>query len=51
MAGGARPTLLNAALDLERIRLFPPFARDLLTYILSERERVGQISQAKLGQC
>ena len=29
MAGGARPTLLNADLDLERIRLFSLFARPI----------------------
>ena len=34
---------LNAELDLERLRLFSPFARELLDYILQERERVRQI--------
>ncbi|MEW6657677.1 MAG: GNAT family N-acetyltransferase [Thermodesulfobacteriota bacterium] len=32
---------LNAPLDLERIHLSSPFARELLDYILQERERVG----------
>lgn len=34
---------LNAPLDLERISLYSPFARELLDYILRERERVRQI--------
>ena len=33
---------LNAPLDLERISLYSPFSRDLLAYILQERERVSQ---------
>jgi GNAT superfamily N-acetyltransferase len=33
---------LNAPLDLERIHLSSPFARELLDYLLQERERVGQ---------
>ncbi len=33
---------LNAPLDPERIHLFSPVARDLLAYILRERDRVGQ---------
>ena len=32
---------LNAPLDLERIHLSSPFARELLDYILKEKERVG----------
>ncbi len=36
---------LNAALDLERIRLFAPFAQELLAYILEDRERVRQIQR------
>ena len=38
---------LNAPLDLERIHLSSPFARELLDYILQERERVGGLLQAK----
>jgi hypothetical protein len=37
---------LQADLDLERIRLFSPFARKLLAYILAERERVSQTQTA-----
>jgi anti-sigma regulatory factor (Ser/Thr protein kinase)/GNAT superfamily N-acetyltransferase len=33
---------LNAELDLERVRLFSPFAQELLAYILREKERVRQ---------
>ncbi|MHB8066592.1 MAG: GNAT family N-acetyltransferase [Desulfobaccales bacterium] len=33
---------LNAPLDLERIHLSSPFSRELLNYVLKERERVGQ---------
>ena len=33
---------LNAPLDLKRICLYAPFARELLDYILKERERVGK---------
>jgi GNAT superfamily N-acetyltransferase len=33
---------LNAPLDLERVHLSSPFARELLAYVLEERERVGQ---------
>ncbi len=32
---------LNAELDLERLRILSPFARELLDYVLAERERVG----------
>jgi anti-sigma regulatory factor (Ser/Thr protein kinase)/GNAT superfamily N-acetyltransferase len=33
---------LSADLDLERLRLFSPFAQELLDYILKERQRVQQ---------
>jgi hypothetical protein len=33
---------LNAPLDLERITLYSPFARELLDYILKERQRAGE---------
>lgn len=40
---------LNADLDLERLRLASPFARELLDYILQERERVRQIQASQTG--
>jgi len=33
---------LNAPLDLERLHLSSPFARELLTYVLQDQERVAQ---------
>jgi anti-sigma regulatory factor (Ser/Thr protein kinase)/GNAT superfamily N-acetyltransferase len=42
-----RMQYLNAELDLERIRLFSPFAQELLAYILQEKKRVGQKSKGK----
>lgn len=36
---------LNADLDLERLRLFSPFAQELLAYILEDRERIRQIQK------
>ena len=39
-----RLQFLNAELDLERIQLFSPFARELLNYILQEKDRVGSRS-------
>ncbi len=41
---------LNAPLDLERIHLSAPFSRELLDYILKERERVSQNLVRKDGQ-
>lgn len=36
---------LNAPLDLERIHLSAPFSRELLDYVLKEKERVGKIRE------
>jgi anti-sigma regulatory factor (Ser/Thr protein kinase)/GNAT superfamily N-acetyltransferase len=41
---------LNAPLDLERLHLSSPFARELLEYILQERERLNQDLVRRDGQ-
>ena len=38
-------TISQCRLDLERLRLFAPFAQELLDYILADRERVRQIQR------
>ena len=40
---------LNAELDLERICLYSPFARELLDYILKERERTLKLQATQAG--
>jgi hypothetical protein len=37
---------LNADLDVDRIRLFSPFARELLAYVLAEKARINSLSDS-----